>query len=212
MSHRTFLRLPFHSLYRCRPSRGQRVPRCDNSMQAGGWRWGGGTREGCLLWKKKKKKKRELGARPSLSSSPSPNSLLLSCSGPYETSQHREGAQANKQMSLSVCVHRSTEIEEYTHVSVGGENYHGEKTCSDFLHQNLGRRSEEGKLLLEDTLPCPCANTVEYTQSNTHKLKRTQSSTFLHPPPHYCFQTSAESCAPLSHLLSKVTIKEAECV
>ena len=71
--------------------------------------------------------KRELGAWPSLSSSPPPDSLLLSCSGPYETSQYREGAQANKQMSWSVCVCvcvcvcRSTEIEEYTHVCVWGE-------------------------------------------------------------------------------------------
>ena len=38
-----------------------------------------------------------------------------------------------------------------------GRNYHGETTCIDFLHQNLGRRSEEEKLLLEDTLPFPCA-------------------------------------------------------
>lgn len=45
-----------------------------------------------------------------------------------------------------------------------------------------------------------------------HTGKHTQSSTFLHPPPHSCFQTSAESCVPLSHLLSKVTIKDAECV
>lgn len=102
----------------------------------------------------------------------------------------------------------------------GGKNYHGEKTCSDFLHQNLGRRSEERKLLLEDTLPFPCAhrqtqlNTHSHTHtpSNTHQLKCTQSSTFLHPPPHSCFQTSAESCVPLSHLLSKVTIKDGECV
>lgn len=48
--------------------------------------------------------KRELGAQPSLSSSLPPDSFLLSCSGPYETSQYREGAQANKQMSWSVCV------------------------------------------------------------------------------------------------------------
>lgn len=102
----------------------------------------------------------------------------------------------------------------------GGKNYHGEKTCSDFLHQNLGRRSEERKLLLEDTLPFPCAHrqtqlnthSHAHTPSNTHQLKCTQSSTFLHPPPHSCFQTSAESCVPLSHLLSKVTIKDGECV
>lgn len=55
-------------------------------------------------------------------------------------------------------------------------------------------------------------HTVKHTPSNTQKLKCTQSSTFLHPPPHSCFQTSAESCVPLSHLLSKVTIKDAECV
>ena len=54
--------------------------------------------------------------------------------------------------------------------------------------------------------------THTHTPSNTHQLKRTQSSTFLHPPPHSCFQTSAESCVPLSHLLSKVTIKDGECV
>lgn len=114
--------------------------------------------------------KRELGAWPSLYSLPPPDSFLLSCSGPYETSQYREGAQANKQMSWSVCkcarmclcAYRSTEIEEYTHVC-GGKNYHGEKTCNDFLHQNLGRRSEEEKLLLEDTLPFPCAHRETHT-------------------------------------------------
>lgn len=38
------------------------------------------------------------------------------------------------------------------------------------------------------------------------------STTFLPPPSLSCFQTSVESCVPLSHLLSKVTIKDAEYV
>lgn len=54
-------------------------------------------------------------------------------------------------------------------------------------------------------------------QSNTHTpLKHTfqmhTSTTFLPPPSLSCFQTSVESCVPLSHLLSKVTIKDAEYV
>lgn len=43
--------------------------------------------------------KKEPGALPSLSSLPPPNSFLLSCSEPYETTQYREIAKANKQMS-----------------------------------------------------------------------------------------------------------------
>lgn len=107
--------------------------------------------------------KRELGAQPSLSSSLPPDSFLLSCSGPYETSQYREGAQANKQMSWSVCQCVCVCAHRIHSRVCGGKNYHGEKPCSDFLHQNLGRRSEEEKLLLEDTLPFPCAHRQTHT-------------------------------------------------
>lgn len=151
--------------------------------------------------------KRELGAQPSLSSSLPPDSFLLSCSGPYETSQYREGAQANKQMSWSVCqcvcvcAHRSTEIEEYTHVCVGGRIIMEKSRAVTFFIKTLADDQRRRSYCWKTHSPFP-----------VHTGKHTQSSTFLHPPPHSCFQTSAESCVPLSHLLSKVTIKDAECV
>lgn len=70
-----------------------------------------------------KKKKKEAGALPSLSSFPPPNSLLLSCSEPYETTQYREIAKANKQMSekcvcinVCVCVCGNRRIQTRVHV------------------------------------------------------------------------------------------------
>lgn len=58
-------------------------------------------------------------------------------------------------------------------------------------------------------------HTGKHSQTHTHTpLKHTfqmhTSTTFLPPPSLSCFQTSVESCVPLSHLLSKVTIKDAE--
>lgn len=148
---------------------------------------GGGGHQGGLP----PMEKRELGAWPSLSSSAPPDSVLLSCSRPYETSQYREGAQANKQVSWSVCVYtcvrKSTEIEEYTYVCVCvGGNYHGEKTCSDFLHQNLGRRSKQGSYCWKTPSPSPVHTGKRSwinTHPHTHKHRCTQSSTFLPSAP-----------------------------
>lgn len=150
----------------------------DEITQEGVCVWGGEGPGRAVSYKKKKPK---TGAQPSLSSSLPPDSFLLSCSGPYESSQYRESEQANKW--AGVCVHEFMRTKagksKNTNVCVGGENYHGEKTCSDFLHQNLGRRSEEEKLLLEGTLPL-----------------HTHAYTFLHPPPHSSFSNFMRKLHP----------------
>lgn len=199
----TFPGLPFHSLTGAGPALANACPDEITWCRQGGW--GVGDQGGLPPMEKK-----ELGAWPSLSSSQPPDSLLLSCSGPYETSQYRD--EANKQMSfwvcVCVCVHRSTEIEEYTHVCVGGE-LSWRKDVQWLSSSKPWQTIRGGEAIVGRHPPlslCTQANTVKYTHAHTH------TSTFFPPPPHSQFQTSAESCAPLSHLLSKVTIKDSECV
>ena len=56
-------------------------------------------------------------------------------------------------------------------------------------------------------------HTVKHTHTLTHT--HTQSSTFLHPPPHSCFQTSAESYCHIffpKSQLKKLNVCMYECV
>lgn len=153
-------------------------------------------------------KKKVAGAKPSLSSPPPPNSFLLLCSGLYKTSQYGNTSKQINEFE-SVCIQRSTEIEEYTHTHAGGRIIIEKKRAVTFFIKTLADDQRRASYCWK-TPPFPWAHRQMQLnpQTNTHTLKRTHSSTFFPPPTQDSFQT--ESSVPLSHLLYKVTIKPAE--
>lgn len=82
-----------------------------------------------------------------------------------------------------------------TNVCVGGRIIMEKRRAVTFFIKTLADDQRKRSYCWKARSPC----------THTH----TPSSIHPHTPP---FQTSWESCIPLSHLLSKVTIKDAKCV
>lgn len=142
--------LPLRSLYRCRPNHGQRVPRWDNSVQARG-----GTREGCLLWKKENLEPGQVFLPHRLLT----HSFCHVAGLMKQVNTERERKQTNESeygcARVCVCVHRSTEIEEYTHVCVGGRIIMEKRRAVTFFIKTLADDQRRGSYCWKTPSPFP---------------------------------------------------------